>query len=542
MLDDLQIVRRLESRFALGAVMATLSSLLTSPLPAAQAARSATTLTVFELRMGERYFRIDGVPTFVMGRNPVGVNAEAFAEQFQKTAAAGERFVRIHFTYSPPGEKAGGIHPDMLEMWDAVLDAAEKNNLAVLPVLGIWSDWNDGSHGEAWHLWKKNPFNATLDGPAKRPSELLEDTECRKLWFKRLETIVKHWAPRRCIVGWEIFSEVDLITGATEDRAVEFAAQAAAVIRVADPAHRPTTLSQAGVNAWPKLLGSDAVQIVSVHPYAAPPFGGNLDELILKSVRERLQICRKPVLIGECGLDWAPPRGTLDVAPGAEVGIRHAIWASVVSGAMSGRMLWWQDGWDQFEMADVCRHYEQAAAPAAAFVKGIDFTDFAPVACDAPGLMGAMLGNHHQLIGWFRDARCVPPEWLLRKVRGREVTLGGHTGTWLVEFVDTTSGRVIKRNTVKAKKHQLKIPLPTFQGSIALRLTASTEGSGARVEELFPQFDQLEARLAKARRQVDKPTLSLLARAFSGKLVTQEPNDEAASALLERVAASRTKS
>ncbi|HEY2980735.1 MAG TPA: hypothetical protein VGJ22_06110 [Anaerolineales bacterium] len=384
--------------------------------------------------------------------------------------------MRIHFTYSPPGEKAGEIHPDMLKAWDAVLDAAEKYRLAVLPVLGIWSDWNDGSRGETWHHWEKSSFNAALGGPAKRPGELLEDTACRKLWLKRLETFVKHWASRRCIVGWEIFSEVDLITGATEDRAVEFAVQAAAVVRAADPAHRPTTISQAGVNVWPKLLSSDAVQIVQVHPYAAHPYAGNLDELILKSVGERLQTYRKPVLIGECGLDWAPPRGTLDVAPGAEVGIRHAIWASVVSGAMSGRMLWWQDGWDQFERADVCRHYEQAVAPAAAFVKGIDFTDFAPVACAAPELMGAMLGNDQHLIGWFRDARCVPPQWPLRKVRGHDVTLSGRTGTWQVEYVDASSGRVIKRNTMKARKNQLKIALPTFQGSIALRLTTSIEG------------------------------------------------------------------
>jgi hypothetical protein len=517
----------------MAAIVAMLTALLNSPLPAAQVAQSDTS-PVFEVRKGERYFRIDGAPAFVLGRNPVGVSPEAFAEHFQKAAAAGERFMRIHFTYSPAGEKAGEIHPDMLKMWDAVLDTAEKHRLAVLPVLGIWSDWNDGSHGETWHLWERNPFNATLNGPAKRPSELLDDTACRKLWFKRLETLVKHWAPRGCIVGWEIFSEVDLITGATEDRAVEFAARAAAVVRAADPAHRPTTLSQAGVNAWPKLLGSDAVQIVSVHPYAAHPFGGNLDELILNSVRERLLTYRKSVLIGECGLDWAPPRGTLDVAPRAEVGIRHAIWASVVSGAMTGRMLWWQDGWDRFEKADVCRHYEQAAVPAAAFVKGIDFTDFAPVMCEAPGLKGAMLGNDRRLIGWFRDARCVPPQWALREVSGQEVTLGGHRGTWQVEFVDTTSGRVIKNRTVAAKKNQLKIPLPTFRGSIALRLTASIERRDVRVEPRFALADQSEARLAPAQRQLDALTPSLFARAFRGQLVPQDPNDEPASALQER--------
>jgi hypothetical protein len=469
-------LRRAQSLSAPAVLVAILSTFLSPPVPAAQ---SNTISPVFELRKGDHYFRVGGTPTFVLGRNPVGVNSQAFEEHFQNAAAAGEKFMRIHFTYSPAGEKAGEIHPDMLKMWDAVLDAAEKNNLAVLPVFGIWSDWNDGSHGETWHLWEKNPFNAILNGPTKRPGGLLEDTECRKLWFKRLETLVKHWSPHRCIVGWEIFSEVDLITGATEDRAVEFAAQAAAIVRAVDPAHRPTTISQSGVNAWPKLLGSDAVQIVSVHPYAAKPFDGNLDKLILKSVRERLRNFGKPVLIGECGLDWAPPRGTLDVAPGAEVGICHAIWASVVSGAMTGRMLWWQDGWDQFEKADVSRYYEQAAAPAAAFVKGIDFTDFAPVACDAPGLMGAMLGNEHQLIGWFRDAGCVPPKWELKEMSGRQVTLGNYTGTWQAEFFDTTSGRVIKTSTVKTKQKQLKIALPKFRGSIALRLSGAERPTDA---------------------------------------------------------------
>ena len=134
-----------------------------------------------ELRSGELFFRVDGTPAFVLGRNPVGVNAEAFAAHFQRAAAAGERFVRIHFTYSPPGEKAGEVHPDMLRVWDAVLDAAEQHRLAVLPVLGIWSDWNDGSRGELWHVWEKNPFNAKCGGPARQPGELLADTECRKL-------------------------------------------------------------------------------------------------------------------------------------------------------------------------------------------------------------------------------------------------------------------------------------------------------------------------------------------------------------------------
>ena len=60
-----------------------------------------------------------------------------------------------------------------------------------------------------------------------------------------------------------------------------------------------------------------------------------------------------------------------------------------------------------------------------------------------------------------------------------------------------------------------------------------------RVEILFAFADQLEARYAVAHAQVEKLTPSLLAKAFRGELVPQDPNDEPASVLLERIAAER---
>jgi type I restriction enzyme S subunit len=56
-----------------------------------------------------------------------------------------------------------------------------------------------------------------------------------------------------------------------------------------------------------------------------------------------------------------------------------------------------------------------------------------------------------------------------------------------------------------------------------------------RVEGLFALADQLEERLAKARGQVEKLTPSLLARAFAGQLVRQDPTDEPAEKLLEKI-------
>lgn len=60
-----------------------------------------------------------------------------------------------------------------------------------------------------------------------------------------------------------------------------------------------------------------------------------------------------------------------------------------------------------------------------------------------------------------------------------------------------------------------------------------------RTQALFTLADQLEARLSAARKVVDRLTPALLAKAFRGELVPQDPNDEPASVLLERIRAAR---
>jgi type I restriction enzyme S subunit len=61
----------------------------------------------------------------------------------------------------------------------------------------------------------------------------------------------------------------------------------------------------------------------------------------------------------------------------------------------------------------------------------------------------------------------------------------------------------------------------------------------SRAQHLFTLADQLEARLTIARKVVDRLTPALLAKAFRGELVPQDPNDEPASVLLERIRAAR---
>lgn len=60
-----------------------------------------------------------------------------------------------------------------------------------------------------------------------------------------------------------------------------------------------------------------------------------------------------------------------------------------------------------------------------------------------------------------------------------------------------------------------------------------------RVEKLFAFADRLEERLSQAQAAVQKLTPALLAKAFRGELVPQDPNDEPASELLKRLQESR---
>ncbi|MFP4534025.1 MAG: restriction endonuclease subunit S, partial [Desulfobacterales bacterium] len=62
-----------------------------------------------------------------------------------------------------------------------------------------------------------------------------------------------------------------------------------------------------------------------------------------------------------------------------------------------------------------------------------------------------------------------------------------------------------------------------------------------RVNKLFQIADQLESRYQKAKTHIDHLTQSILAKAFRGELVPQDPNDEPASELLKRIKAEKAR-
>ena len=81
----------------------------------------------------------------------------------------------------------------------------------------------------------------------------------------------------------------------------------------------------------------------------------------------------------------------------------------------------------------------------------------------------------------------------------------------------------------------------TMLAALPIRLPSAAEQSEIvrRVEALFTLADHIEARATAARTHAQRLSPLVLAKAFRGKLVPQDPQDEPASALLKRIVAQR---
>lgn len=111
----------------------------------------------------------------------------------------------------------------------------------------------------------------------------------------------------------------------------------------------------------------------------------------------------------------------------------------------------------------------------------------------------------------------------------------GHSNDYLAIYLNTLDITPWVSGSAQPKlnqKNMNEIPVhvpPTAEQAEIVR----------RVEQLFAIADQLEARVVAAKTRIDHLTQSILAKAFRGELVPQDPNDEPASVLLERINAQR---
>jgi type I restriction enzyme S subunit len=132
------------------------------------------------------------------------------------------------------------------------------------------------------------------------------------------------------------------------------------------------------------------------------------------------------------------------------------------------------------------------------------------------------------------------PEWNINQAIARFTASDGVSPGYLALCLknDSVLSHAISRAKATAGQFNLtleicrKLPIP-------LPPTLEQTEIVRRVEQLFAFADQLEARIKAAQTRIDHLTQSTLAKAFRGELAPQDPNDEPASVLLERIKAQR---
>ena len=136
---------------------------------------------------------------------------------------------------------------------------------------------------------------------------------------------------------------------------------------------------------------------------------------------------------------------------------------------------------------------------------------------------------------WRREDSKYTFQKALHRVRTSKHLLADYLSFCLSNSAN--NGKLEQLFTGTTIKHLTGASLKKFQ--ILLPSREEQEEIVDRVESLFTLADHLEARLTAARKVVDRLTPALLAKAFRGELVSQDPSDEPASVLLDRIRAAR---
>ena len=128
------------------------------------------------------------------------------------------------------------------------------------------------------------------------------------------------------------------------------------------------------------------------------------------------------------------------------------------------------------------------------------------------------------------------PEWNINQAIARFRPRPGLHSPYLAICLMSTELIAYAVSQAKATVGQLNLTLEICR-ALPIPIPPTTEQSEIvhRVEALFAMADRIEARCTAARAQAQRLTPLVLAKAFRGELVPQDPTDEPASELLARI-------
>jgi len=353
---------------------------------------------------------------------------------------------------------------------DYLLDLAERHNLYLNIVIdnhGKASTWCDPE-------WEDNPYNELNGGFLASPEDFFRNPIAREIYKKLLRYIVARWGYSTRILGFELWSEIDLVGDSWSFHANAVAAapkfqwhrEMAEYLQQIDPWGHPIATH------WSTNYGriqSSIASLPGIGYLATDVYSMPLIKYILGTARCG-NAYGKPIIVTEYG-----GHGPFGSSPSILRAHLHAgLWATYMTHTSGTPLMWW------FQFIESDDQYWNFKA-LAAFHKGEERRGEGLVTRALtssnfpkpnPDLAGLALKNQKKAYVWvFSQSAMERMPKTLPRFSGIVLRLTGmEPGKYRVEVWDTYKGVVLARNNAQVKSSSLTIPLPDFRGDCAIKV------------------------------------------------------------------------
>lgn len=400
-----------------------------------------------------------------------GEGTYAFERMMRRLSENGVNFIRMWMgiwwvgleaprEYAPGYDGLGRYH--MANAWklDHILDEAHT--------LGVKLKLNLNNHGQFTrnidHEWYENCYNVMNGGILTRPAQFWNDAEAAKYYRRRLRYIIARWAYSPEILGWELWNEVDLTEDFNPERVRQWHQRFARHLKHIDP--------------WKHAISTHFCKDERAGPvYSLPEIEFTPGDLYhnnivsaMRNVWLHKRSYRKATFISEYGLGHNSDQ--------METNFHGGLWSSTVVPMAGTAMFWW---WNFVDAEDLYYHYK----PVALFNEGEDRRGRHWQLTSAQVRRGETRHGELQVLGrqnsteahlWVYDSHIFnqnngaryrhPPSFVGCELR----VTGLAEGKYRVEFWNTYSGKVTRTDEAACRGGKLRVPLPTVQADLALKI------------------------------------------------------------------------
>ena len=346
-----------------------------------------------------------------------------------------------------------------LAQWDKIFDEAESLDMKISFCLFTFAQFR--TTGEDAYF-DSTPWSLILD----KPIDFFTDEEAKEVVEQELRYLVSRYGYSESVLTWELFNEVDLVNESTAntDKIRDWLRYFANYLKEIDP-YKHLVSNSVSDFADPIAILS-CFDFINYHRYNY----GNLSNLS-DLQKESWQIYKKPVLISECGsvneeVTLAGGYITENLA-----NLHRQNWVGVMGGGAGTGMNWWWeameevDGFWDFQIVSEIAKEIPWTNPNMYMVRTIDL-QLNNEQIEALGYRGKDFAYL-----WFYDEKYTHLNPAITDFDNVTAQVKLDDGEYQVRWVDTWTGKSIKKEVVVAKDGLLSLSLPKWSKDVVVAIT-----------------------------------------------------------------------